>query len=142
MSQKTSSLVGLGIAGSMFAMAPSSADAAPKAYVGNFTNNTASVIDTSTGSVVATIPVAGARTGMAMSPGGGGDATYTVDYQQPLLWRAEAQSAVHDRKHLALCHLRERDRPAAWVRTANASLRRPRVAISFTSGCKRHFQPS
>jgi hypothetical protein len=47
MSQKTSSLVGLGIAGSMFAIAPSSADAAPKAYLGNFTNNTASVIDTS-----------------------------------------------------------------------------------------------
>ena len=115
MSQKTSSLAGLGIARSMFAMAaPRSAEAGPKAYVGNFTNNTVSVIDTTTGRVVATIHLP--------------RAAYTGDHQQSLLWRAEAQSAVHDRKQLALCHLREGDRHGAWATTANASLRRPRVA--------------
>ena len=34
------------------------AGAAPKAYVGNFADNTVSVVDTAAGKVVATIPVA------------------------------------------------------------------------------------
>ncbi len=46
------------------------AHAAGKAYVGNFKDNTVSVVDTSRGSVVATIPVAPGPHGMAMSPDG------------------------------------------------------------------------
>lgn len=49
-------LFGLTVAGSMFAMAPSAAHAGPKVYVGNFLDNTVSVIDTSTGSVIAHYP--------------------------------------------------------------------------------------
>lgn len=48
-----------------------SADAAgPKAYVGNFKDNTVSVIDTAAGSVVATIPVGAGPHGMAVSADG------------------------------------------------------------------------
>ena len=44
--------------------------AGPKAYVGNFKDNTVSVIDTDTGKVVATVPVAAGPHGMAVSPDG------------------------------------------------------------------------
>ena len=44
--------------------------AGPKAYVGNFKDNTVSVIDTDTGAVVATVPVAAGPHGMAVSPDG------------------------------------------------------------------------
>ena len=44
--------------------------AAPKAYVGNFKDNTVSVIDTGTGSVVATIPVVAGPHGMGVTPDG------------------------------------------------------------------------
>jgi YVTN family beta-propeller protein len=64
-------LFGLAVAGSMLAVAPGAAHAGPKAYVGNFADNTVSVIDTSTGSVVATIPVAAGPHGMVLSPDGG-----------------------------------------------------------------------
>src|SRR5512146_2245439 len=70
MSRKISSMFALAVAGSMLAMAASSAHAGPKAYVGNFTDNTVSVIDTSTGRVIATIPVAAGPHGMAISQDG------------------------------------------------------------------------
>ena len=46
------------------------ADAGPKAYVGNFKDNTVSAIDTSIGKVVATIPVAAGPHGMGITPDG------------------------------------------------------------------------
>jgi YVTN family beta-propeller protein len=46
------------------------AAAGPKAYVGNFGDNTVSVVDTGTGAVVATIPVAQGPHGMAISKDG------------------------------------------------------------------------
>ena len=70
MSRKISSMLGLAVAGSMLAMAASSAHAGSKAYVGNFNDNTVSVIDTSTGSAIATIPVAAGPHGMAISQDG------------------------------------------------------------------------
>ena len=44
--------------------------APPKAYVGNFKDNTVSVIDTGTATVVATIPVAAGPHGMTQTPDG------------------------------------------------------------------------
>jgi YVTN family beta-propeller protein len=44
--------------------------AAPKAYVGNFKDNTVSAIDTGTGAVVATIPVVTGPHGMGVTPDG------------------------------------------------------------------------
>lgn len=46
------------------------ASAAPKAYVGNFADNTVSVIDTAAGKVIATIPVAQGPHGMAITQDG------------------------------------------------------------------------
>lgn len=68
----------------VFALAPSIASAAPKAYVGNFGDNSVSVIDTGTRKVVATIPVAAGPHGMAVSPDGrwvyvSGDASRLVN---------------------------------------------------------------
>ncbi|WP_254068094.1 cytochrome D1 domain-containing protein [Acidovorax sp. SRB_14] len=42
----------------------------PKAYVGNFKDSTVSVIDTATGAVVATVPVAAGPHGMGITPDG------------------------------------------------------------------------
>ena len=70
MSRKICSMLGLAVAGSMLAMAASSAHVGSKAYVGNFIDNTVSVIDTSTGSAIATIPVATGPHGMAISRDG------------------------------------------------------------------------
>jgi YVTN family beta-propeller protein len=70
MSRKVSSMLGLAFAGSMLAMAASSAHAGPKAYVGNFADNTVGVIDTSSGNTIATIPVATGPHGMAISRDG------------------------------------------------------------------------
>ena len=42
----------------------------PKAYIGNFKDNTVSVIDTDAGAVVATVPVSAGPHGMAVSPDG------------------------------------------------------------------------
>jgi YVTN family beta-propeller protein len=56
-------LAGLGLAASQ-------ALAGPKAYVGNFNDNTVSVIDTATAEVVATVPVATGPHGMASTPDG------------------------------------------------------------------------
>lgn len=54
-----------------FTFAATSAVAAgPKAYVGNFKDNTVSAIDTATGSVVATIPVVAGPHGMVVTPDG------------------------------------------------------------------------
>ena len=44
--------------------------AGPKAYVGNFKDSTVSVIDTTSGKVVATVPVAAGPHGMGVSPDG------------------------------------------------------------------------
>ena len=44
--------------------------AGPKAYVGNFKDNTVSVIDTTAGSVVSTIPIAAGPHGMTITPDG------------------------------------------------------------------------
>ena len=44
--------------------------AGPKAYVGNFKDNSVSVIDTGTGTVVATVPVAAGPHGMSAAPDG------------------------------------------------------------------------
>jgi YVTN family beta-propeller protein len=46
------------------------ANAGPKAYVGNFKDNTVSVIDTSAGTVVATVPIAAGPHGMVITPDG------------------------------------------------------------------------
>jgi YVTN family beta-propeller protein len=55
-----------------------------KAYVGNFKDNTVSVIDTATGRVVATVPVAAGPHGMAITQDGGrvyvsGDGSSSLD---------------------------------------------------------------
>ncbi|HEY1269584.1 MAG TPA: cytochrome D1 domain-containing protein [Candidatus Binatia bacterium] len=61
------------------------ADAAgPKAYIGNFKDNSVSVVDTAAGSVVATVPVSAGPHGMAITANGGtvyvsGDAASSVD---------------------------------------------------------------
>jgi YVTN family beta-propeller protein len=57
--------------------------AGPKAYVGNFNDNTVSVVDTASGTVVATVPVAVGPHGMAATPDGrtvyvSGDGSSTV----------------------------------------------------------------
>src|SRR5207244_9620353 len=44
--------------------------AGPKAYVGNFKDNTVSVIDTATRAVVATVPVVAGPHGMGVTPDG------------------------------------------------------------------------
>ena len=59
------------------------ASAAPKAYVGNFKDDTVSVIDLDAGAVVATLPVAAGPHGMAITPDGrkvyvAGDGTSTL----------------------------------------------------------------
>jgi YVTN family beta-propeller protein len=67
----------------MLGIAASAAAAGPKAYVGNFSDNTVSVIDTGTGSVVATVPVSTGPHGMVITPDGrityvSGDGASTV----------------------------------------------------------------
>jgi YVTN family beta-propeller protein len=81
----------IGALASPFALAASTqmahaASAAPatKAYVGNFKDNTVSVIDTASGKVVATVPVAAGPHGMAITQDGrtvyiSGDATSSLD---------------------------------------------------------------
>ena len=49
---------------------PAFAAPAAKAYVGNFKDNTVSVIDTDAGAVVATVPVAAGPHGMAITQDG------------------------------------------------------------------------
>jgi YVTN family beta-propeller protein len=55
---------------SFLAIAASAAAAGPQAYVGNFKDNTVSVIDTGTGTVIATLPVANGPHGMTQTPDG------------------------------------------------------------------------
>jgi len=62
--------VGLLIAGMTVALTSGIAAAAPKVYVGNFKDNTVSVIDTATGKVVATVPVAAGPHGMTITKDG------------------------------------------------------------------------
>jgi YVTN family beta-propeller protein len=54
----------------LVAVATITSAAGPKAYVGNFNDNTVSVIDTNAGQVVATVPVAAGPHGMATTPDG------------------------------------------------------------------------
>jgi YVTN family beta-propeller protein len=65
-------------------MAHGAASQAAKAYVGNFKDNTVSVIDTDTGKVVATVPVAAGPHGMAITQDGrtvyvSGDGSSSLD---------------------------------------------------------------
>ena len=65
-------------------MATTAFAAGPKAYVGNFKDNTVSVIDTDAGAVVATVPVAAGPHGMAITQDGrtvyvSGDGSSSVD---------------------------------------------------------------
>ncbi|CAN5483153.1 hypothetical protein BH10PSE17_BH10PSE17_03380 [soil metagenome] len=57
----------VGLCGSLFSL---SATAAPKAYVGNFKDNTVSVIDTGTTAVTATVPVAAGPHGLVLGSTG------------------------------------------------------------------------
>lgn len=54
----------------MLGIATGTIAAGPKAYVGNFSDSTVSVIDTATGAVVATVPVSTGPHGMAITPDG------------------------------------------------------------------------
>jgi YVTN family beta-propeller protein len=65
-----SRLAGLLLAAAPLFLASGIAAAAPKAYVGNFADNTVSVLDTGAGKVVATIPVAQGPHGMAITKDG------------------------------------------------------------------------
>jgi YVTN family beta-propeller protein len=65
-------------------VASSALAAGPKAYVGNFKDNTVSVIDTGAGAVVATVPVAAGPHGMAITQDGrtvyvSGDGSSSLD---------------------------------------------------------------
>jgi YVTN family beta-propeller protein len=65
-------------------VASSAFAAGPKAYVGNFKDNTVSVIDTGAGAVVATVPVAAGPHGMAITQDGrtvyvSGDGSSSLD---------------------------------------------------------------
>lgn len=51
-------------------LSTTAAMAGPKAYIGNFADSTVSAVDTETGKVIATIPVAAGPHGMAISPDG------------------------------------------------------------------------
>jgi len=64
------SLERLLIAALPLVLAAGNVDAAPKAYVGNFKDNTVSVIDTGVGAVVARIPVVGGPHGMGVTSDG------------------------------------------------------------------------
>ena len=56
---------------SLFLVVSAGAGAAgPKAYVGNFSDNTVSVVDLAAGAVVATIPVSAGPHGMSVAPDG------------------------------------------------------------------------
>jgi YVTN family beta-propeller protein len=65
-----SNLARLALAGASLLLATGMAAAAPKAYVGNFADSTVSAIDTGTGKVVATIPVATGPHGMQLTEDG------------------------------------------------------------------------
>lgn len=65
-----SHLARLALAGASLLLATGMAAAAPKAYVGNFADSTVSAIDTGTGKVVATIPVATGPHGMQITEDG------------------------------------------------------------------------
>jgi YVTN family beta-propeller protein len=58
------------LAGTALALTSGMAGAGPKAYVGNFADNTVSVIDTADAKVVATVPVATGPHGMAITSDG------------------------------------------------------------------------
>jgi len=63
--------LGMAVAMAVSAFGSPAIDAAgPKAYVGNFSDNTVSVIDLAGGTVVATIPVSAGPHGMSVSPDG------------------------------------------------------------------------
>ena len=55
----------------MASIATSAFAAGPKVYVGNFKDNTVSVLDTAASTIVATVPVAAGPDGIAITPNGG-----------------------------------------------------------------------
>src|ERR1700686_4303702 len=65
-----SRLARLLLAGAALALTCGAAGAGPKAYVGNFADNTVSVIDTAERKVIATVPVAIGPHGIAVSEDG------------------------------------------------------------------------
>jgi amicyanin len=65
-----SRLARLLLGGALVVLTSGIAAAAPKAYIGNFADNTVSVLDTAAGKIVATIPVAQGPHGMAISSDG------------------------------------------------------------------------
>ena len=74
----------LALAGCTHTAQAASAARAPKAYVGNFKDNTVSVIDTGAGAVIATVPVAPGPHGMAITQDGrtvyvSGDGSSSLD---------------------------------------------------------------
>src|SRR5216110_247530 len=60
----------LALASLLVTFAMTATAAGPKAYVGNFKDNSVSVIDTGTGTVVATVPVSAGPHGMSATPDG------------------------------------------------------------------------
>ena len=64
------SALATGLAGLAFAAALPALAAGPKAYVGNFKDNSVSVIDTAAGSVIATVPVAAGPDGIVVTRDG------------------------------------------------------------------------
>jgi YVTN family beta-propeller protein len=58
------------LVGAVLVLASSAATAGPKVYVGNFADNTVSVVDTADNKVVATVPVAAGPHGMAITADG------------------------------------------------------------------------
>jgi len=65
-----SRLARLLLAGAALALTSGIASAGTKAYVGNFADNTVSVIDTTAGKVVKTVEVGKAPNGIALTPDG------------------------------------------------------------------------
>lgn len=77
-------LLAFALAALVLALSVPSEAAGPKAYVGNFSDNSVSVIDLAAGTVVATVPVSAGPHGMAMAPDGStvyvsGDGTANLD---------------------------------------------------------------
>ena len=64
------SLARLALAGALLSVTLAASAAGQKAYVGNFKDNSVSVIDTAAGTVVATVPVAAGPHGMSVTPDG------------------------------------------------------------------------
>src|SRR5262245_21129692 len=96
---------GRALFGALAALAITAAEAAsPKVDVGNFKDNTLTVIDTGTAAVVATVPVAAVPHGMGITPDGravyvSGDAASTVSVIDTATDRVMRDSEVGKAPH-------------------------------------------